>query len=1368
MGEDLSDGKEKIVIRSSRHWVPDEEARVCRACKVRLWKLRRKHHCRRCCYVFCWDCTRHRVPVIINGQHICSLRLCKGCLLDLSRGEGVSLFLLAHSDTQFKATAKGLYFKNLDLEQDQVFSVCRNKRRNPYADEAQQIEAVRGSIIGMVSTPERRELRPPTWPPPANLSQRCLAEYDWVLTDDATLCSVLNIGTSALGYYMEVQKRYLSRSNVRIDAATGEFISKVLAIVRLGIPLCPLIKAPAEIKDLVRIKKVPHGRLEESEFYKGLAFTKTFPHKLMIHSTCKPKILVISFPIDYAAVTLDIVTIGYAISREKEYKSSVFHDIKALSPHMVFSSCSVSHDVIEALAREGIQIMPNLKRCVIRRISILANTPIVHSANSLSRGVSLGMCSYFHIMNTPDSGKTMSILINDAPVSYFSIVLRGPDPSYLSFLKKTLLYMMQVYCNLVVECSLAASIGNSTDEPVDLKKPYVDYPSPTEKHFLRAVTCFRGGPSRLLPQENTLYGKEFDLPCGYSVLRYCYPSGEIIDNKAELRKAIAKVNEALVYCRTEHKRESFIYLTRSANSPSFCFPPRMIHLEYYGKEDTPIGELIASLRSSAPEMCPAPNCGEKLAGHLRYYISSSHKIVVSLRKCGCEDYSPRIKIYVECPKCAHKTQPSMLSMECLSYSFGKFLGSCRYCTPLSTQRFIHAKECKSSRSVRYVFSCKNLEILVQYDMLKVHTLSLPPIMRSVSDWMATHTKLKTKEVIKEMYSYFIMLVARSEEIRRILCRNQDKRDTVRAFLSWIFKETDKTISLVGEKMSTVRKARRLRLNGYFSYLVAARVRNCEAALAAYSGNLLDLNQTDSSEEMMLCVEHLHHIDTKFNPLSPNSVFKLRISPATIDHTIAILPYTRWSNERSKSPSDGNASHSSTPSESESSIPGNHSGSKLLIGEDSPEQKQSILLLESTRVPHMFAVPRELELSSIIALALNSKHYSVALSRIMLKNHITPKTAHARIRPSRSIPLMSNIPSPDWKYTPGTKDEFGHITYEDNINGLYVRCKVMYAAAFDSLRRTLGEDKYYIPGLLRCYAWNRSGGKSDSRFFKTADGRYVLKEVSRFEQYTLCEEMPKYLEYIRSAIINETPTLLAVPLGAYCIHYKGVSSQAQKMDLIVMRNIFYGRNVSKVSTSRPGGFSGARGPQPVLTQILTCTDIRPEGICKESAHSPNQRARGGPDGRKLHKMSVRCRNAGAYLGLTAYLRENAALQDYPLVLIHSHERELMRAAVWNDTEFLMGRNVMDYSLAVGISNDKTRMVVGILDYMRTFTWDKRLENWVKESSLLNSKKEEPTIVSPGQYGTRFRRAIGDYIVATPGEYSSLCAGILGDTQAGGGS
>jgi 1-phosphatidylinositol-3-phosphate 5-kinase len=110
-----------------------------------------------------------------------------------------------------------------------------------------------------------------------------------------------------------------------------------------------------------------------------------------------------------------------------------------------------------------------------------------------------------------------------------------------------------------------------------------------------------------------------------------------------------------------------------------------------------------------------------------------------------------------------------------------------------------------------------------------------------------------------------------------------------------------------------------------------------------------------------------------------------------------------------------------------------------------------------------------------------------------------------------------------------------------------------------------------------------------------------------------------------------------------------------------------------------------------------------------------------------------------------------IYDSPL-FIREHSKKLLRASVHNDTLFLSQLNVMDYSLLVGIDTESKELIIGIVDFIRTFTWDKKLESWVKETGLLGGGKE-PTIVTPRQYKNRFREAMERYFLMVPEKFQT---------------
>jgi 1-phosphatidylinositol-3-phosphate 5-kinase len=88
------------------------------------------------------------------------------------------------------------------------------------------------------------------------------------------------------------------------------------------------------------------------------------------------------------------------------------------------------------------------------------------------------------------------------------------------------------------------------------------------------------------------------------------------------------------------------------------------------------------------------------------------------------------------------------------------------------------------------------------------------------------------------------------------------------------------------------------------------------------------------------------------------------------------------------------------------------------------------------------------------------------------------------------------------------------------------------------------------------------------------------------------------------------------------------------------------------------------------------------------------------------------------------------------------KRLLNIAIQNDTVFLRNQSVMDYSLFVIINHERHTVRLGIIDYIQKFNLEKTIESTVKQ--VLGG--DEPTIISPDAYQTRFRTAMDKYFIA----------------------
>ncbi|KAJ3029837.1 1-phosphatidylinositol-3-phosphate 5-kinase [Rhizophlyctis rosea] len=354
-------------------------------------------------------------------------------------------------------------------------------------------------------------------------------------------------------------------------------------------------------------------------------------------------------------------------------------------------------------------------------------------------------------------------------------------------------------------------------------------------------------------------------------------------------------------------------------------------------------------------------------------------------------------------------------------------------------------------------------------------------------------------------------------------------------------------------------------------------------------------------------------------------------------------------------------------------------------------------------PDSLVVVREDEPSSIIAFTLNSKHYKEKLLSMQ-------QGGDALLLPPAPEDTLS-------RYSIELDDQYGdieetllrgtgtHIRYQFWDGTTRMNCKIFFAEQFDALRRNCGCDETFVQSLARCVRWDTGGGKSGSTFLKTRDDRYVVKQLSRPEMDALYKFAPAYFEYMSQAFFHELPTVLAKIFGFYRISFKNpTTGRSMRMDLFVMENLFYERKISRIFDLKGS----------MRNRHVQSTGRQNEVLLDEN--------------------------------LVEFIYES------PL-FIREHSKKLLRASVWNDTLFLSKLNVMDYSLLVGIDEENNELVVGIVDYIRTFTWDKKLESWVKETAFLGGGGKEPTIVSPRQYKNRFREAMERYFLMVPDKFTS---------------
>lgn len=92
---------------------------------------------------------------------------------------------------------------------------------------------------------------------------------------------------------------------------------------------------------------------------------------------------------------------------------------------------------------------------------------------------------------------------------------------------------------------------------------------------------------------------------------------------------------------------------------------------------------------------------------------------------------------------------------------------------------------------------------------------------------------------------------------------------------------------------------------------------------------------------------------------------------------------------------------------------------------------------------------------------------------------------------------------------------------------------------DGIRKPTVEEarKCFARSLSQSIRWEARGGKSGSKFNKTCDDAFILKEMNKHDVLEFEKFAPNYFEYINMCLVRNMPTLLAKIFGVYKVVIK---------------------------------------------------------------------------------------------------------------------------------------------------------------------------------------------------------------------------------------
>ncbi|KAG9033163.1 hypothetical protein FRB95_000505 [Tulasnella sp. JGI-2019a] len=353
------------------------------------------------------------------------------------------------------------------------------------------------------------------------------------------------------------------------------------------------------------------------------------------------------------------------------------------------------------------------------------------------------------------------------------------------------------------------------------------------------------------------------------------------------------------------------------------------------------------------------------------------------------------------------------------------------------------------------------------------------------------------------------------------------------------------------------------------------------------------------------------------------------------------------------------------------------------------------------------------------------------------------------------------------------DEKPHLKYEVTLDKkVKFSCTVYYARQFDFLRKQCGVDAGgsgsgsghsefdygMIKSLERCVGWSAEGGKSKSSFLKSEDDRYIIKTLVNAwnvaDLQVLLELAPSYFRYMDSTANHAS--VLAKLMGFYTIEIQGLDpkggsgSTKMRADLLVMENLFCNFNIAPGRTFDLKGIAG-RKVKPAATTAVAAP------VAKENGVEDKGKEREGPKdvGRRRTRAAV-SKPAATAVQKPLFDGEWIEGQQKAMVLVEPHSKAILKEAMKNDAEFLARSNIMDYSLLLGIDQERRQIACGLVDTIGSYTFAKTLEYKAKQGLTGNSGREV-TVVPPAEYQERFVNAMEGYFFACPDKWSKPTSG-----------
>ncbi|OUC39953.1 FYVE zinc finger, partial [Trichinella nativa] len=1335
-------------------WMPDSSGKECYECREKFTAFRRRHHCRICGQIFCYRCCRQELPGNLLG-YTGELRVCDYCLSMVRRMHNLPSSLSEFSDVESETIkdkdSTNSADSNLQLQEFRNFlddpepdwlRDIQNTEMNtepfvwqiPVQDAIcqQQIKSI-DDVVGFekhhpldfVVTQAVDEVPVVS----ETKSDETLDEVDYPLDSNGPCTSSNN--AELMGIFMEKIRHQLKYILKLHALPENQWYSLLLRLAEeVAMSVRPETKANNDDMNILRT-----------------VCTKAVLRLTMLQRLQSPKILIVRGPIEYERIGGKFCSMDPIIMQEAEHLRHVVNKILALQPDVLLVEHAVASVAADFLSQSGLTVLHNVKRSALERIARCTDADVLESAEGQLFKFRMGTCGLFrteHVTLLDNQRKTLCRFENCRPKLGCTVLLSGPCELQLFLAKRVLRFLISVIYSARLEVDLLKLIGvnkmdigqcivqpdaHLADEKCEQSEialttysPFIELSLDRSDCLMKngtvvnskSWTMFCGDCCQDSADNNSLnsklvhsfftsstgfWGKETDVrgllanyrATGAKLLRQRFQSVEQDDpkNKQKLTKRLLD-NLIVEQC---YKNVKHPFAQDHLTTLQSC------HLS---KPATPrrycVGpRLLFAYYYQSTDL--------PLGAFLEQYCFNQNYLCP---KEGCgEGMQHHVRRFVRNHLCVDITvgssaianYPAKKNTVGCSLIFLKEW--CRECKTTGVEKQIskHLWQLSFATYLNYLF----------------HGLAMQSSLGSTSAELCCkhcvfhdHVHFFTRDSVVVSFSVQAITLC-SAKFASLTTPTEPQK----VFADQFRKEVDDLL----EKGSN--------LFGQMSDQLADLTNQIESTSGSVTVNLVQgllselrelLDQSKSS-----FAETNNKMQSDILPLVNARGFLWRESQWPIVHDSIILCMRvlatlllTWNckisdfllnlSKKRLNELERESTVSKMADDDKTAGCGMiNDGEVNLKKPNSDDLKAMQKLINGAILNWPFPVEQHFSLpigkvpvavdehkpSSIIAYALASKEY---LDFVRAEEKFTDQDVVEKLANFS----CSNDDSSSNFDTDSTLPL--EVQFSDSMAKFY--CKIYFPRQFRLLRQMifpLGESAF-VRSLANCQPWQPSGGKSGAKFFRSLDRRFVLKQMSRFETQSFVKFAPDYFRHVSSACFNGRAVSLVKIFGVFRIGYRNSHNNAAcKMDLVVMEYLFYTHEVQQVYDLKGSLRNRMQGDLVLLDENLL------DRICDDTF----------------------------YLDAAAKTALDTAIRD--------------------DTAVLSANHIMDYSLLVGVDTDRAVLVFGIVDYLRTYTWDKKIESWVKSVS---ASGQLPTVISPHLYRLRFIESMDMYFPTPPSDSANL--------------